>query len=78
MAELAAGGAAWEAEEARARAAVEASLGAGRSAVLFTSRTLVQEDGAGGCAACPRGAATTQPAAAPLTRPPPPPTHPPL
>ena len=72
MAELAAGGAAWEAEEARARAAVEASLGAGRSAVLFTSRTLVQDDGAGGCAACPRGAATTPPAAAPRTRSPPP------
>ena len=42
MRALAAGGAAWSAEVARARAACDGALGARRSAVLYTSRELVQ------------------------------------
>ena len=48
--ELAGGGAAWEAEEARARRAVEAALASGRSAALYTSREVIQDDGSGGLA----------------------------
>ena len=40
----------WDGEEARARAAVDRALRARRSAVLYTSRELVQDDGAGGLA----------------------------
>ena len=50
VSEVAKGGAAWDAEEARARAAVEDALQEDRSVVLYTSRELVQDDGSGGLA----------------------------
>ena len=50
MACLARGDAEWKIEEARARAAVAASLSANRSVVLYTSREVIQNDGAGGLA----------------------------
>ena len=40
--QLAAGGDAWDDEEARARAQVDGAIGAGRSVALYTSRELVQ------------------------------------
>ena len=48
VAELAKGGDAWAAEEARAREAVESALRRSESVVMHTSREVIQDDGQGG------------------------------
>lgn len=48
VAQLAQGGEAWAAEEARARQAVESALRAEQSVVVHTSREVLQDDGQGG------------------------------
>jgi hypothetical protein len=45
VAQLAQGGEAWAAEEARARQAVESALRAEQSVVVHTSREVLQDDG---------------------------------